>query len=575
MAVSIATRPRTQAERQALAQVLLTAPAHVGIAFADDGWVAACLTLAGRRVSWQSSASPRAAANLLASLDLPELSFEPCEASLDQNLTLQGSVPAGLVSLPDVQGPLTSVVLCTHNRLPMLQQAVDSVRAQSWPVELIVVDDGSTDGTHKWLQSQRDLRVFTHDRNAGKVAALQTGLRQVRGTYTLIFDDDDLLLPGAVQALATTLEACPSLSGVFGDSVLFRDTEIHSYRPALRLPPRVMRRASLAQIPGLSGAFLVRSRVWEQVGGFDGRLSRGEDVDMFQRIAELGDVEALPLPTLYCRLHDGPKQGGSSPSRAARSIRPVFMQRWRTRREQADRDEGFSWALGLHKRGLTPQAHIELARWPTPDTEAEAWARAHIGASTVPISTEGELVVVDDGDPGALEACLDRHHRRELRLWVNLEVPREPIGQVRLHWDGQYAAQERLEQWLETDRPVHLRLSSSPEWTPPPIEDLSLLPPLPAADALLVLGAAMDWPAPSMLRRGIGPMSQLSWQAWRARRKLKSKEPRKALAALGPLLEALPGWAPAWRMAAEAFEGLGLREDARRCRGRELLHHVA
>jgi hypothetical protein len=146
---------------------------------------------------------------------------------------------------------------------------------------------------------------------------------------------------------------------------------------------------------------------------------------------------------------------------------------------------------------------------------------------------------------------------------------------VRLHWDGEYAAQERLEQWLDTDAPVHLRLSSSPEWSPPPIEDLSLLPPLPAADALLVLGAAMDWPAPSLLRRGIGPMGQLSWQAWRARRKLKSKEPRKALAALGPLLEALPEWAPGWRMAAEAFEGLGLREDANRCRTRELFHLVA
>lgn len=102
-----------------------------------------------------------------------------------------------------------------------------------------------------------------------------------------------------------------------------------------------------------------------------------------------------------------------------------------------------------------------------------------------------------------------------------------------------------------------------------------MLPPLPAADALLVLGAAMDWPAPSLLRRGIGPMGQLSWQAWRARRKLKSQEPRKALAALGPLLEALPEWAPGWRMAAEAFEGLGLREDANRCRTRELLHLVA
>jgi len=494
---------------------------------------------------------------------------------LDDKLQPQGRRPAGLSKLPNVDGPLTSVVLCTYNRLPLLKQAVESVRAQSWPVEMIVVDDGSTDGTHRWLKSQKDLRVFSHEHNLGKIAALATGLKQVQGTYTLVFDDDDLLLPGAVQALATTLEACPALTGIFGDSILFSDTEIHSYRPALRVPPHVMRRASLAQIPGLNGAFLVRSSIWEEVGAFDPRLSRGEDIDMFQRIARLGDIEALPLPTLYCRLHDGKKQGGSSPSKAASRIQPVFLERWRSHRAEASRAEGFSWALGLHNRGLTPEAHIELARWSTPDTPSEAWTRSHVGAQSTPETTQGNLVVVDDGDPGALEACLERHNRRDLRLWVNLEVPREPIGQVRLHWDGEYAAQERLEQWLDTDAPVHLRLSSSPEWCPPPIEDLSMLPPLPAADALLVLGAAMDWPAPSLLRRGIGPMGQLSWQAWRARRKLKSQEPRKALAALGPLLEALPEWAPGWRMAAEAFEGLGLREDANRCRTRELLHLVA
>ncbi len=575
MAVSIATRPRTQAERQALAQVLFSSPATIGIAHADDGWAAAALSLSGRKVCWQSTASSRPATNLLASLSLPELSFEPAAVQLDDKLQPQGRRPAGLSKLPNVDGPLTSVVLCTYNRLPLLKQAVESVRAQSWPVEMIVVDDGSTDGTHRWLKSQKDLRVFSHEHNLGKIAALATGLKQVQGTYTLVFDDDDLLLPGAVQALATTLEACPALTGIFGDSILFSDTEIHSYRPALRVPPHVMRRASLAQIPGLNGAFLVRSSIWEEVGAFDPRLSRGEDIDMFQRIARLGDIEALPLPTLYCRLHDGKKQGGSSPSKAASRIQPVFLERWRSHRAEASRAEGFSWALGLHNRGLTPEAHIELARWSTPDTPSEAWTRSHVGAQSTPETTQGNLVVVDDGDPGALEACLERHNRRDLRLWVNLEVPREPIGQVRLHWDGEYAAQERLEQWLDTDAPVHLRLSSSPEWCPPPIEDLSMLPPLPAADALLVLGAAMDWPAPSLLRRGIGPMGQLSWQAWRARRKLKSQEPRKALAALGPLLEALPEWAPGWRMAAEAFEGLGLREDANRCRTRELLHLVA
>lgn len=574
MAVSLAIRPRSQAERAALAEALITAPSTVGIAHDDDGWATAALTLSGRRVTWHTSASPEQASRLLSSLGLPELAFGRAKVTVDQRLNLQGRAPAGLLPLPPVEGPLVSVVIPTLDRLPLLKQAIDSARGQSWPVEILVVDDGSSDGTWRWLQSQPDLRAFGHNRNRGKSQALQTGVENARGEYLLALDDDDLLLPGAVQALATTLQSCEDLIGVFGDAVFFKGHDIHSYRPALRLPPQVLRRAALAQIPGMGGAFLAHRSAYLQAGPFDRRLGRGADLDMFQRILKLGDVEALPLPTLYYRVRSGQDKPGRL-RRASEQLRPVFLERWRQSREELERAEGFSWALGLHQRGLTQEAHMELARWPLPDTPTESWARSHIGATTRPAPTEGRLVVVDDGDPGALEACLHKHSRREWALWVDLEVPRDPIGEVRLHWDGEYGAREPLHTWIQGEGPIHLRLSSSPEWTPPAIDDPALLPPVPPSEAVLLLAAAMDWPLPTMLRRGLGPMSQLSWQAWRARRWLRKAEPRKALSALGPMLDALPEWAPGWAMAAQAFEQLGLRADARACRTRELLHQVA
>jgi glycosyltransferase involved in cell wall biosynthesis len=108
------------------------------------------------------------------------------------------------------RGALVSVVVPTYNRARSLERAIDSVLAQTYPdVEVIVVDDGSTDDTAETLQpysSRSNVRVIRHSANLGATAAKNTGLDAVHGAFATILDSDDELVPEAVERLIGTLD---------------------------------------------------------------------------------------------------------------------------------------------------------------------------------------------------------------------------------------------------------------------------------------------------------------------------------------------------------------------------------
>lgn len=92
-----------------------------------------------------------------------------------------------------------SVVIPTYNRLWALPQAVESCRSANANVEIVVVDDGSTDGTWDWLQARRDIVAIRTD-NWGKDWAVETGLAAARGEYVRFLDSDDWLCEDANQS---------------------------------------------------------------------------------------------------------------------------------------------------------------------------------------------------------------------------------------------------------------------------------------------------------------------------------------------------------------------------------------
>src|SRR6187549_2785001 len=126
--------------------------------------------------------------------------------------------------------PKVTVVITTLDRLAYLQEAVASVQSQTGVAhELIVVDDGSGDGTREWLARRDDLLALEVDRDPAATRssnisiARNAGLARARGDYVWFLDDDDRLRPGALAVLSRALNAHPDAVAAVGARTRFGD----------------------------------------------------------------------------------------------------------------------------------------------------------------------------------------------------------------------------------------------------------------------------------------------------------------------------------------------------------------
>src|SRR4030042_2875032 len=130
--------------------------------------------------------------------------------------------------LPLFQGcsdmPKVSVIIPTYNRLPMLKEAVDSVLAQGFEdIELMVVDDGSTDGTAEELKRYGGrVNLSQHPVNKGGSAARNKGLLHARGKYIAFLDSDDLWVKGNLKIQVAFLDDNPHYPLCYTDEIWIR-----------------------------------------------------------------------------------------------------------------------------------------------------------------------------------------------------------------------------------------------------------------------------------------------------------------------------------------------------------------
>lgn len=181
-------------------------------------------------------------------------------------------------------GPLVSVYMPTHNRASLVPRAIDSVLAQSYPnLELIVVDDGSTDQTPQVLSRYAcEDRVVSvrQEEPAGACAARNAAIRVARGRLVTGIDDDDEFARDRVAGLATFFD--PDLH-----SCVYTDLIVSSLRSKHRerFPARVdLDRLMYRNVMG-NQVLTLTDRI-RAVGGFDERLSALQDYDLWIRLVD-------------------------------------------------------------------------------------------------------------------------------------------------------------------------------------------------------------------------------------------------------------------------------------------------
>ena len=180
--------------------------------------------------------------------------------------------------------PLVSVIIPTYNRVAMLREAVASVVRQSYaPLEMIVVDDGSTDATASVLGARPPLRVVRQEHTGMPGQARNAGARLARGDLLAFLDSDDLWLPHklAVQVPAT----------VAADVVIshtrerwLRNGRIVSQRRQRHRRSGDLFADSLRKCIIGPSTVLLRREVFEQVGGFREDLEIAEDYELWLRL---------------------------------------------------------------------------------------------------------------------------------------------------------------------------------------------------------------------------------------------------------------------------------------------------
>jgi glycosyltransferase involved in cell wall biosynthesis len=188
-------------------------------------------------------------------------------------------------------GPLISVIVPTYNRAGYIVQAVESILQQHPDpgLEVIVVDDGSTDATRDVLAPYEARIRYAYQDNAGLSSARNHGLRLARGALVSFLDSDDWLLRGAIAAqlacMADHREAGAVQCGwrlANESGATLCDVELWHRYPRLDLETWVM------ATPLLITGMLFHKRWLERVGGFDTELEQVEDVDLVLRLAMLG-----------------------------------------------------------------------------------------------------------------------------------------------------------------------------------------------------------------------------------------------------------------------------------------------
>ena len=194
---------------------------------------------------------------------------------------------------------LVSVIIPTYNREDLIKDAISTVLAQTYKnFEIIVVDDGSEDGTAEVVRGFGDERIkYIFQENSGVSAARNNGIKNASGEYVAFLDSDDLWHPEKLEKQLSVLENNPE-AGVVTTSSKYTTKKIRKYctKSNILLTPNKV----FCGTPTL----LIRKNVLEKTGLFDVDMRFCEDWDLFFRASLVSKIQNVPEVLTYVRTHE-------------------------------------------------------------------------------------------------------------------------------------------------------------------------------------------------------------------------------------------------------------------------------
>ena len=213
--------------------------------------------------------------------------------------------------------PMISIVVCCHNRADLLPLSLDSILSQNYRnVEIIVLDDGSTDGTETAIQKYMRYIHYQWQPNQGVARARTNACKLAKGEFIAFQDDDDLMPPNRIPVLMDALNRYPNAVFSFGDwAIIDPQGQETGERSNFKLSHdgknplfieegyREILWTNAVPVPHTT---LFRKKDGLRLGWFDTRFYHShEDTDFFARLATLGPIVYVPrVVSLHRRQHN-------------------------------------------------------------------------------------------------------------------------------------------------------------------------------------------------------------------------------------------------------------------------------
>lgn len=194
-----------------------------------------------------------------------------------------------------MKSSLVSIVIPTHNRVDRLKRAIASAEAQDYPsIELLVVDDGSHDGTEEFLKaykSTRFFRWFRHEEPRGACAARNWAIREAKGEYVALLDDDDCFSESRVSKCLIALNKNDAAVTTWDEFISDEESVGVWKKPAL------IRLEQLLYRNRVGNTILVKTAHLRAIGAYDLGLMSAQDHDLVIRLADrFGPIRTVGEP---------------------------------------------------------------------------------------------------------------------------------------------------------------------------------------------------------------------------------------------------------------------------------------
>ena len=228
--------------------------------------------------------------------------------------------------MPD---PVVSVVIPLYNARDVIRDTIESVFGQTYhDYEIVVIDDGSTDGSGEVLRAYGDRLRYIQQPNGGVAQARNRGIAASRGRYIALLDHDDLWEPEKLAKQVAILDARSEVGMVVTDVAHIDRTgrPMHQFGPAYQ-PQHEFARLFVQGFVPTPSATLIRKSVLEAIGGFDEQFNSAgmDDHELWTRIAAATTIVGLSEPLTSHRNRE------IKPADIALGHRPLLIDRLMTR----------------------------------------------------------------------------------------------------------------------------------------------------------------------------------------------------------------------------------------------------